>query len=213
MKGFAILPIMPVMSGIGSLFSTLTGGHTVGGFFLGLLALCGSIYVVGILIFYLGWLFSSGVMESKFYSHLKYLINGQWNKSPKQTFVKGELKGLYKGREVICKVVSAVVTLEPQWTYLLLKPNAFSDQNVISPAMISGIVFKRYPKPTENTYIKGGWLIHKPKLSYGQSVDEFYIDKQNIVQALDELTRAAEIIEGNSSVEDSPKPGKKGDLG
>lgn len=93
--------------------------------------------------------------------------------------------------------------------YLLLKPNTLQTQNILATSMYFHFGLKRCPKPIQNTYTKAGWLIYKPKLSYGQSAWDFYKDKQNLTQALDELTSAAEIIEAKPSVEDSPKPDKK----
>lgn len=201
-----------------SLFSTLTGGHTVGGFILGLLALCGGICGTFFVMRYLLWLVFVNRKKRLFefrngaYFYLKELINGQWSNRPRTVFVIGEFEGRHKERRTVFKIMEGW-GYDPEAIYLLLKPNIPQTQNLPAPSMSFHFVLKRYLKPTENTYIKGGWLIYKPKLSYCQSAGEFYMDKQNLLQALEELTRAAEIIEAKPLVEDSPKLGKKGDLG
>jgi len=201
MKDFAILPIMPAMAGTSSLFSTLTGGHTVGGFVLGLLALCGGV----ILIRYLFWLIlrnnNKKIFESRYEirSHLEEFINGRWSNRPRSAFVIGEFEGKYKERKTVFKVMAGW-GYDLAETYLLLKPNTHQPQNLPVPSMSFHFSFRRYVKVTENTYLKGGWLIHKPKLSYGQFADEFYGNKQNFIQTLEELTRAAEIIEAKPLV-------------
>jgi len=200
MKGFIILPIMPVMAGTGSLFYDLTG-HTLGGFILGLLGMFTGICGVLIVMRYLLWIFLPSLLtESKSVKticfYLRDLINGQWSSRPNSVFVVGKLEGQHKEREVIFKIVESKGPYAGGMeTYLLLKPNTPQTQYLPVPSMSFHFVLRRYPKPTENTYMKGGWLIYKPKLSYGQSVDEFYTDKQNLIQALDELTQAAEIVE------------------
>ncbi|MFH1519597.1 MAG: tetratricopeptide repeat protein, partial [Candidatus Omnitrophota bacterium] len=208
MRCLAFLPILPLTLGAGSLFSTLTGGHTVGGFVLGLLALCGVLIVIR----YMDWLiFRRNIGNDKsdkiIYSYLQDLMNAYWSKSHKPVFVMGQLEGAYQQRETVFKIVESKFPMQPEETYLLLKPNTPQTQSLPAPSMSFHFALKRYPKPTENTYIKGSWLIHKPKLSYGQLAGDFYSDKQNLTQALEELTHAAEIIEAKPSVEAKPQPG------
>jgi len=211
MKGFAILPILPLIAGTGSLFYSLTG-HTAGGFVLGLLCMLVGVCGIIIVMRYLMWLLLPGLLtKSKtakaIHLSLEELISGRWSSCPNSVFVAGEIEGKYKNREVIFKIV------EPKGpyaggveTYLLLKPNTAQTQNFPVPSMSFHFSFRRYTKVTENTYLKKGWLIHKPKLAYDEADWDFYKDKQRLTQALEELTRAAEIIEAKPSVEDSPKP-------
>ena len=160
------------------------------------LIICGMI----IIIRYAAWLiFSSGIEKSKGANnlclYLKDLINGHWSRRPKPVFVMGEFEGAYKGREVVYKLIESKFPMEPDEVYLLLKPQTPWMQN-ITPSMSFHFALKSYPHPTENTYLKEDWLIYRPKLSRKvESAGEFYMDKQRLTQALEELTQAAEIVE------------------
>jgi len=198
MKVFAILSIISLTTGTGSLFYRLTG-HTPGGLVLGLLVVCGGVFVIHYLLWLIFRNINKKTFESRYgiYSHLKELIGGQWSVYPRTAFMIGEFEGCYKKRKTVFKIMAGGGYVFAE-TYLLIKLNIIQAKNFSSPSMSFHFSFGRYVKVTKNVYLKADWLIYKPKFSYGQGSDEFYGNKQNLIQALDELTRAAEIIEAKS---------------
>ena len=174
-------------------------------------------FIMWIVILFMGflvirftiWLIFSRVIETdksanKLCFCLKELIGGQWSKRPKPVFVMGEFEGKYRGREVIYKVIQPKFPLMlSDEVYLLLRPNFSSSQSASAPSMSFHFALRSYPQPTEYSYLKGDWLIYKPQLSQKiTSAGEYYMDKERLIQALEELTRAAEIVESGDSRED-----------
>ncbi|MDP8289606.1 MAG: hypothetical protein P9M02_01365 [Candidatus Susulua stagnicola] len=197
MNSFVILPIMPVMAGTSSLFSTLTGGHTAGGFLLGVLVVLGILAIIRNLAVLC---FSGLIMKSEFvnliFLNLQEITDMEWSKQRGSIFICGQFQGQYRKREAVFQVVDQHVSCPGAMeAYLLLKPNITQTENLLVPAMFFYFFLKRNSKFTKNTYTKRGWLVYKPKLSYGDSAWDFYKNKQHLIQALDELTQAAEIVE------------------